>query len=40
MADRSARSPVCSALAGSAGLLRAISFTGIRVGDVISSTVP
>src|SRR5882757_9817217 len=37
MADRSALSPVCSGLAG---LSRATSLTGIRVGDVISSTVP
>src|SRR4029079_2681974 len=37
MADRSAPSPVCS---GFAGLSRATSLTGIRVGDVISSTVP
>jgi len=37
MADRNAPSPVCS---GASGLFRAISFTGIRVGDVISSTVP
>src|ERR1700751_4290594 len=40
MADRSALSPVCSALAALAGLSRAISLTGIRVGEVISSTVP
>jgi hypothetical protein len=40
MADRSALSPVCSGVAGLAGLFTAISFTGIRVGDVISSTVP
>src|SRR5437763_8448104 len=40
MADRSALSPVCSALAGVAGLSRAISLTGIRVGEVISATVP
>src|SRR5438034_8006227 len=40
MADRSALSPVCSALTGLAGVSRAISLTGIRVGDVISSTVP
>src|SRR5256714_13156358 len=40
MADRRAFSPVCSALAGLAGLSRAISLTGIRVGEVISSTVP
>src|SRR6266403_4495853 len=37
MADRSALSPVCSGLAG---LSRATSLTGIRVGEVISSTVP
>src|SRR5580704_14537178 len=40
MAERRAFSPVCSALAGLAGLSRAISLTGIRVGEVISSTVP
>src|ERR1700745_1799500 len=40
MADRSALSPVCSALTGFAGVSRAISLTGIRVGEVISSTVP
>ena len=41
MADRSALSPVGSGAApGLAGLFRAISLTGIRVGDVISSTVP
>src|SRR5205823_14830318 len=37
MAERSALSPVCSGLAG---LSRAMSLTGIRVGEVISSTVP
>src|SRR5258708_13093030 len=40
MADRRAFSPVCTALAGLAGLSKAISLTGIRVGEVISSTVP
>src|SRR6476646_3473798 len=40
MADRSALSPVCAGLAGLAGSSMAISFTGMRVGDVISSTVP
>src|ERR1700730_2404762 len=40
MADRSVLSPVCSALADLAGLSRAISLTGIRVGEVTSSTVP
>src|SRR5207249_10745719 len=40
MADRSALSPVCSAFTGLAGVSRAISLTGIRVGEVISSTVP
>src|SRR5689334_18650361 len=35
-----ALSLVCWALAGLAGLSRAISLTGIRVGEVISSTVP
>src|SRR2546430_7338308 len=37
MAERNALSPVCSGLAG---MSRAMSLTGIRVGDVISSTVP
>src|SRR5437667_5417857 len=40
MADRMALSLVCWALAGLAGLSRAMSLTGIRVGEVISSTVP
>src|SRR5690349_1109354 len=40
MADRMALSLVSWALAGLAGLSRAISLTGIRVGEVISSTVP
>src|SRR6516225_76273 len=40
MADRKASSPVCWDVAGLAGLSKAISLTGIRVGDVISSTVP
>src|SRR6516165_6498070 len=40
MADRSALSPACAGVAGLAGVFAAISFTGIRAGDVISSTVP
>src|SRR5258708_9746464 len=40
MADRRAFSPVCTALAGLAGLCKEIRLTGIRVGEVISSTVP